>query len=49
MRSAISELIIFLENSMIKEKDPAELEELRRTLSTARKLADRRKRRSRCA
>lgn len=38
MGNAISELIQFLEYSIQKEKDPAEIEELRRTLITARKV-----------
>ena len=38
MNSAITDLIQFLEKSIQKEQDPAELEELRRTLITARKV-----------
>ena len=43
MNSAISDLIQFLETSIEKEKDPAELEELRKTLSTARKVEQQRR------
>lgn len=40
MGNAITELIQFLEYSIQKEKDPAELDELYRTLVTARKVEE---------
>ena len=43
MGNAITELISFLEYSIKKEKDPAELDELRRTLITARKVEEHRR------
>ncbi len=43
MGDAITELITFLEYSIKKEEDPAELEELRRTLLTAKKVEEHRK------
>lgn len=43
MGNAITELIIFLEHSMKKTEDPKELDELQRTLTTARKVEQHRK------
>ena len=43
MNNAINDLIRFLETSIAKEQDPAELEELRKTLNTARKVEERRR------
>lgn len=43
MGNAISELIDFLEYSIKKEKDPEEVEELLRTLNTARKVEEHQK------
>jgi len=43
MNNAITDLIIFLEYSIKKTKDPLELDELRRTLITARKVEQHRK------
>ena len=49
MGNAITDLINFLEYSITTEKDPAEREELRRTLSTAKKVAEQRKKIAVCA
>ncbi|MDC7225489.1 MAG: hypothetical protein PQJ61_01850 [Spirochaetales bacterium] len=43
MGNAITELIMFLEETIEKEKDPAELEELYRTLTTARRVEEHRR------
>ena len=43
MGSAINELIYFLEYTIKKETDPEELEELNRTLKTARKVEQQRR------
>jgi hypothetical protein len=43
MNNAITELINFLEKSIKKTKDPQELNELQRTLITARKVEQHRK------
>ncbi|MBI9106804.1 MAG: hypothetical protein JEZ04_08660 [Spirochaetales bacterium] len=43
MGSAITDLINFLEYSMKKTEDPQELDELLRTLKTARKVEQHRK------
>jgi len=43
MGNAITELIQFLEYSIQKEKDPTELDELYRTLVTARKVEKQRR------
>ena len=43
MRNAISELIIYLENSIQKTQDPEELKELHRTLMTAKKVEQHRR------
>ena len=40
MGNAISELIQFLEYSLQKEQDPEEIEELHRTLLTAKKVEE---------
>ena len=43
MNNAITDLISFLEYSIKKTKDPLELDELQRTLITARKVKEHRK------
>ena len=43
MNNAITDLIQFLEYSIEKEKDPAELEELHKTLVTAKKVEQHRR------
>lgn len=43
MKNAINDLIQFLEYSIQKEEDPAELKELNRTLLTAKKVEQHRR------